>query len=65
MSWRKGYVFKCGICGREKHVYRNGYSFLPPFWSGSNRKAGVCFCEKCREKFVLEHEKPQLEGDTE
>jgi len=44
LSWEKGVVFTCAICG-EKKASTNGY--LPFRWKGSEKHNGVCYCARC------------------
>lgn len=50
--YRKAKIFICDICGCEKEGVLltsdfDSWYILPRNWQGSDRKNGVCICEKC------------------
>lgn len=63
MSWCKARIYKCDICGDYYCQYKDDYGiFSMPFtWTGSSRKHGQCYCEKCTKALVALGEK--LDGE--
>lgn len=47
MTWKMMRVFKCSLCGREKHEESGR---LHPTWSGNGDENGDCYCPECRNK---------------
>ena len=46
MAYRRERVFTCSICGAVGFNHYRG-SYLPPFWSGSKKRCGQCYCKDC------------------
>lgn len=59
MSWCNTRVYKCSICGDVYCQYKDDYGIfcLPDGWTGSSRKHGECYCEKCTKALVRMGEK--------
>ncbi|MBQ9000319.1 MAG: hypothetical protein IJ087_00500 [Eggerthellaceae bacterium] len=47
MTWKMMRVFKCSLCGREKHEEGGR---LHPTWSGNDSEEGDCYCPECLAK---------------
>lgn len=45
MSWERGYIYRCSVCGDTAHSkLRN---VLPDTWHGDKGKNGNCVCSDC------------------
>lgn len=63
MSWANVRQYLCAICGDVYIQHKDDYGTfsLPITWTGSSRKHGQCYCEKCTKALVRMGEK--LDGE--
>ena len=47
MSWNKQRVYKCDICGNEKHARAYEPGRVPWLWKHSGRRRGITVCDEC------------------